>query len=233
MNMKYTCLITSNAQLFILMTVLVTISCSKDDFPSPIVNDNAVILTDLQIGQTSTYIRYTHSCSDESVDFAYTGDTLLLSVIDQNGQLYFEERITDHSPMAANVSVAQIVRHPVFGDREKVLIPERFNSKLFFFFGNDTIPVMEQHSALLKQEGCLLYQTDTPFVGNDIGKLDQFVIGDIVQKDKRTVSCVPIVDLDAYLIYDDYQLFQSHTIVRQEFFGQTVAIDIQGWVLVE
>lgn len=218
--------------IFLISFTLFIMACSKNDtaIEDEITHVNEisspVMLTDLQDGQSSTYVRYESNCINGTTDFRYTGDTLILSVVEEQGQLFFEERLTSHSSLANN----EVIKHTVYGDGQRVLIPERFDSYLFFFFGNDTIPVLESYSTTLKQKDCLLFEDQTVFTGNDIGQLEQFEIGDILLTDKRAVSCVPnLLNIDAYLIYDDEQLFHSYIAPRE--FG-TSASSI-GWRLID
>ena len=76
-----------------------------------------------------------------------------------------------------------------------------------------------------------MYQDGDPFIGNDIGYISSFEVGDIRLDDKAGVSCVPMVDIDAYLIYDRDYLYLSHTIIFSEFFGD-ITETIDGWKMI-
>lgn len=222
--------------LFFFSCLILLFSCNKEDqivAPNPIEKDTGITLTNLQVGQTSTYIRYTTTCENEESDFQYTGDSLVVTVIEKDGQLYLEERITDGSPMLQDDGVEQIFTHIVHGDGQRIMIPERGTSQLFYFFGNDTLPVLAEVNVDLKQNGCQLFLNENPFIGNEIGKIEQFKVGDIIQTDKRSVSCIPMFTIDAYLIYDNRRLYQSHTIHFETFWDEVLSDVIIGWVLVE
>ena len=72
----------------------------------------------------------------------------------------------------------------------------------------------------------------SPFIGDEIGVVQNFQFGNVEIKNKTVVSCVPMVDIDAYLIYDNGQLFLSHTVTIVEFMG-TIEEYINGWELIE
>jgi hypothetical protein len=95
-----------------------------------------------------------------------------------------------------------------------LLIPERQQSYLFFFFGNDTIHLTKPHDLNLQQGSCFVeYMDGAPFIGEEIGLLPNFTLGTVQFSNNRAISCVPpILNLDAYLIYDSKQLYVSHTI---------------------
>ena len=206
-----------------------TFSCStkKEDpfLPEP---DNLVNFSDLREGQQTTYIRYTTKCDSLEDLFQYTGDTLILEVVSRNDSLFFKETVTVYSPLYLNGQFTEPVEYPVTLLEDKIYIPERFSSALFFFYENDYIYLKPQHDVDLVQEGCRLMQEGQPFIGNDIGALTSFEIGNIKVNDKTSISCEPLEDLDAYLIYDNEHLEVSHVIILEGFLG-SVEERVLGW----
>ena len=219
------------------LTVLAACSKVEDPIINPPIDDpiaeNVVNLSDLKVGQQSMFVKYISSCDSLEEKFKYTGDTLVVEIVEQGGELFLKEYYTEYSPMYIDTFISNDpVLYPVRGIENNVLIPERFNSSLFFFYGNDTIRLNRQYDVDLVQQGCKLMIDSNPFIGDEIGVVADFQFGDIEVKNKTVVSCVPMVDIDAYLIYNNEQLFLSHTVTIVEFMG---FIDeyIAGWELIE
>ena len=219
-----------------ILTILV--ACNKeDDSIVPIIDDpapeNALNLSNLKAGQQSLFVKYKSTCDSLEEKFEYTRDTLIVEVVEQNGKLFLKEYLTENSPMYLDTfSSNDPVFYSVRGIENNVLIPERTYSSLFFFYGNDTIRLNRQHDVSLVQEGCKLMIDSSPFIGDEIGLVQDFHFGNIEVKNKTVVSCVPMVDIDAYLIYNNEQLFLSHTVTIVEFMG-FIQEYIAGWELLE
>jgi hypothetical protein len=217
--------------------VVVIAACAKEDIP--VIDDpdplpeNAINLSDLKEGQKSFFIKYTSTCDSLEEKFEYTRDTLVVEVVKQNGELFLKEYLTENSPMYQDTfSSNEPVFYPVRGIENNVLIPERAYSSLFYFYGNDTIRLNRQHDVNLLQSGCKLMIESNPFIGDEIGVVQNFRFGGVEVKNKTVVSCVPMVDIDAYLIYNNEQLFLSHTVTIVEFMG-FIQEFIAGWELLE
>lgn len=222
-------------RFFLLICVVILLAaCDKDPIvdPEP-VPENAIDLSDLKAGQKSYFIKYTSTCDSLEEKFQYTRDTLVVEVVDQNGELFLKESYTENSPIYLDTLIPNDpVFYPVRGIENNVLIPERAYSSLFYFYGNDTIRLNRQHDVNLIQQGCKLMINSNPFIGDEIGEVQDFRFGSIEVENKTAVSCVPLVDVDAYLIYNDEQLFLSHTVTIIEFNG-FIQEFIAGWELLE
>lgn len=207
--------------------VALTFSCSKDDEPSSS-KKSSIDLSNLEVGQASTYRQYYTNCGNLNGDFQYTGDKMVVEVIESDGSLYFKEYLTSDSPSVIGGNAQDPVIHKVIVENGRILIPERNLSPVFYFYGNDTIHLNPQPEVNLEQNGCVLQTAPgSPFIGNEIGLVDDFKIGQVSQSDKIAVSCVPVIlDLEAYLIYDSHKLYISHTMTG---FGGI----INGWELME
>lgn len=225
--------------LCLLSLTLLVFTCSKETTPDPNPNptpnlpkEGEINLSDLKEGQKSRYKKYISTCSDIDGNFEFTGDILVVEVISENGQLLLKEYLTEDSPMFIDGSFKETYTYPVEGGGERLLIPDRLNSALFYFYGNDTIQLNPSQKVNLKQEGCSLMLNDNLFNGNDIGFVPSFEIGGVKQKEKIAVSCVPTIQLDAYLFYDQYQLYMSHTATLVWDLDGTQSSDqITGWIL--
>lgn len=197
-------------------------------------NEDSIILSqrdyidfrDLEDGQYSYFIRYESTCDNLNGDFVLTGDTLRVEVIEENNDFKFKESFTENSPMYINGQTEPTI-HEVIPYDNFILIPERFNSALFFFYGNDTIHTRNFERENMVQNNCRVDFNGSTFIGNEIGLIDKFEIGDFEYKNKTVVSCLPMmIELDAYLIYDNKELVMSHTV--DKFSNQ-----IWGWKLIE
>ncbi|MEM7375262.1 MAG: hypothetical protein AAF587_42095 [Bacteroidota bacterium] len=196
------------------------ISCQDDPPPVPIpgaVPTDWVDFSNLKIGQTTTFILYLSDCSQLEEEFTFTGDTLVLEVIDQNGQLHLQESLTRGS--SGYEPSNEAVRYPVESKDGIALLPDRQSSSLFFFYANDTLRLNPTQTEPLKQDGCQLVLDKAPFIGNDIGFVSDFAFGDVHLKEKIAVSCEPYFDLDAYLLYDARHLYMSHKIMEERILG--------------
>ncbi len=227
-----------NNNYFLLICVLVVLNaCTKDndpiiDPPNP-VPETALNLSDLKEGQQSLFVKYISTCDSLEEKFEYTRDTMVVEVVEQGGELFLKEYYTEHSPIYLDTFIPNDpIYYPISGIENNVIIPERVNSALFYFYGNDTIRLNRQHDVNLVQQGCKLMIDSNPFIGDEIGEVQNFLFGDIEVKNKTVVSCVPMVDIDAYLIYSNEQLFLSHTVTIVEFMG-FIEEYIAGWELIE
>jgi hypothetical protein len=187
-------------------------SCTSDDDITPIPDtnpQNELRLNDLRLGQSSQFVMFVGQCFPSS--FEYTGDTLIVEVVALNGGLGIRESYT-----SASVNLAEMVpaTYPVIPTESYLLLPQRGSSALFFFFGNDTLPVQKPSSINLHQGDCFVeYPSGDAFIGEEVGLISPFEIGELQYFDKHVVSCVPpMMLLDAYLVFDTKQLSVSMTI---------------------
>ncbi len=212
-----------------LVFLLLLSSCEKN-INQPIVNHNQIDLSNPKVGQISCYVEYNAACALGNSSYSFSQDTLIVKVIEQDGDLHFMEYLTYHSPSHQDGSFGNPKIYPVYFEQDYMLIPERQKSELFFFYGNDTMHINPVHDLDLQQDGCYLYHpTGEQFIGEEIGFSETVDFGMIHKEEKTVVSCVPtILDLDAYIVYDLNSIQVSHTI-------QTTLNDqnINGWVLVE
>ena len=222
--------------IFLALTILS--SCSKDRVINPPKDDvpdverfeGFVDFTDPLPGQKSRYIKYESVCDDMNSEFRFTGDTIVFEVAELNGQVIFREFYTAGSPAQISYPDQEPIEYTFDKNGNDLLIPDRFQSHLFFFYGNDTIRLNPVEQVELAQNGCMLDLGSSTFIGDEIGFVKDFAIGPIEIKDKIAVSCVPILDLDAYLIYNRHHLYMSHTVVSSSFGGETW-MQIQGFKL--
>ncbi len=216
-------------QLIGLITILFFVACSKEEpvtpvTPLPPVN-NDVKLSELKAGQSSVYLHYHSSCENFNGNFSYTGNTITLTILEEDGKLYAQE---DY--YYKGVDTSYITTYEVYNEGKFVVIPERWNSSLFNFYDNDRIDMEPESRIGLEQNGCQIFHSDKVFEGNDIGVLDNFKIGDIEEEDLTLVSCEPILEVEGYLMYDDNRLIASH-VIHIDGWSEPFPTSIQGWIL--
>lgn len=223
-----------NKQDFLIISSLLFFllsSCTKEATTLDLGSE--INLSNLQEGQTSRYVGYTSQCADMDALFEYTGDTLIVRVLKENDDFYFEESYSPHSKTIQNGRVIEPIRYPVIEEGGKLVLSERTRSRLFNFYGSDDLHLsVKSKLPTLFQNGCRLELRGNPFVGDDITKLNSFKIGPLQVYQKIAVSCVPMIDIDGYLIYDSRQLLMSHRIVEASFNGST-SDGIGGWWLID
>lgn len=209
-------------------------SCEKAEVvPGPF-KEGAVHFKDLKAGQESKFVRYTLNCNDFEESFQWTGDTLVLKVIEEGKELYFQESLTPGSPMYLQGGDINPVTYPIERQVDQLYLPQREDSKLFYFYGSDYLVLKKEPSTLLnhlEQDNCYMNLKGEAFIGDEIGIIDQFEIGTFKVENKMAVSCIPIyLGIDAYLSYDLDQLYLSHVIHKSEFNGQRTD-SVEGWFL--
>lgn len=191
--------------------------------PTPAVPVGKIDFRSLEAGQLSRYVAYRSECLALADSFAYTRDTLEVRVQLNEGKLFLEERFTEGSPMWEFNSTPVV--HRIIQGADYVLIPDRFRSQLFFFYGNDTLRMGYENTARLKQNDCTLNIQEDPFTGVEIGYLPTFRVGPIELRKKSVVSCLPGSIIPsfggAYIFHDDAQVYMSHTVTDA----------VRGWEL--
>jgi len=213
-----------------LAALIFVTACHQDDEPfMPIFFTEQVNFSDLKVGQQSFYRAYQADCSDMNGTFEWTGDTLVLEVTGTASDLILRESFTKGSPiMNGQVIPPPPVEYPVSNIDEGVLLPERSASRLFYFYANDTLRLNPSHDITLQQDECFLTSESGVFVGNDIGYLPLFEVGEVKVAEKTAVSCEPLIELDGYLIHDDEKLYVSHIVDLLD-----LQSTIRGWHLIE
>lgn len=194
-----------------LLLFALLIACDSDDdgginpLPDPNIN-----LDQPRVGQQTTFLRIEGNCG-WSADFHYTTDTLLVEVVKEGDVLSFRESFTPGSPLYETNT--DPVTYPVMDEDGFLLIPEREQSSLFFFYGNDTIFTKNIEPVTAVQNECTPMVSGDVFRGDDIAFIEDIAIHDVALRDQIIVSCVPVIfDLEAYLCYNQGELNLSYTL---------------------
>jgi hypothetical protein len=208
-------------------------NCKEVTVPKPYVHEVPINqisaahinLSNLQKGQKSVYVRYEYGCgSMGSQNVKFTQDTLVLEVIDSTGTLYFRETFAEGTQLFGEDIPTQPIIYKANPENGNLMFDSyRRNSVLFHFYGNDTLQLNPNHNATVTQQPCNFNYNDTVFYGNEIGKIDTVKVGDIEILDKTIVSCVPLITIDGYLVYDSSKLFVS----------QGYNWQVMGWLLTD
>ncbi len=215
-----------NLVYLLIPSLLLLSACTKDDDnqSDPETPKNYVSLKSPKTGQQNMYVQYRKECGQDD-SFQYTGDTLILSVIESDTATLLKETFTSGS---TNLSEMEDAIYPIYPNEDYILIPERQASWLFFFYGNDTIHLNQPADVELTQDNCVLtYLNGETFIGNEIASITSYEIGDIGLFNKSAISCVPpIMDIEAYLIYDKKGIEVSSTM-------DLLGSNLNGWVWVK
>ncbi|MEQ9402895.1 MAG: hypothetical protein RIM99_04865 [Cyclobacteriaceae bacterium] len=179
-------------------TLTILFGCSEESAgPFIDVNPDAGIdLQNIQSGNSASYVLYDSQCDQ---NFQFTGDTLVISVIEKNDSLFLREQYTEGSYRE------RTIEHVIIPKNGYVLIPDRFSSEFLFFYGNDTIFLDRPATVDLVQNGCQLMENGDTFIGDAIGSIDKFEFGTMRIINKKGISCVPgNFEIDAYIFYSDH-----------------------------
>lgn len=203
-------------QLFVKLTlffsILLVIWACEDTVPDGITNNNPISFSSPSEGQKTYFQRYTSTCDNLNLDFEFTGDTLVVELVRNTDEYYLSESFTANSPLYQQGNTTSVAHKIVFKD-DFVLVPERNSSTLFFFYGNDTIHINPAQKEVMTQSACRIDFKGQTFIGNEIGSINSFQLGPLIENNKTVISCVPNwIQLEAYLIYDENKLLMSHTV---------------------
>ncbi len=216
-----------------LLLALLQFACVENDVDITYTTDkphsSRINLLELVPGQQTMYRNYQQRC--DTSDFRWTGDTLVTTIFKDGDELFMSEQYTEGSPSYSFFGGR--ITYPVSSKAGVMMIPQRHESILFNFYGSDKIHLIPTERIELSQSGCLMATDSSIFIGDDIGHIEAFDFGDFRVEDKTAVSCVPIFDVDAYLVYDSYQLYLSHQVTKSTFGGTTTYHFVNGWMMIE
>ena len=192
--------------IFFLSTLALMItSCSDDEtiIEEPIIEEVPIIEDEpglnfghLELGDITHFIMFQNECDDLGGDLNFTGDTLTWEVTQlENGKAVLTERFTESSPLAD----IQPFDNPISFTSDYILMPNRWESNLFFFYGNDTLRVAPTPTVELTQQGCSFMLGNNIFTGDEIAQVSEASMGTYSYSDMTVVSCVPGSVQDAYI----------------------------------
>lgn len=177
------------------------------------------------INQENTYIGYFGFCDY----FNPTRDTLIVKVVGIDGQeLQLRESFTPGSPKLADHP--DPLTYEVIWSKDYIITSPtvRKQSHLFYYFGPDTLWLRQPASLTLRQDQCRVYHDSVPFEGGKIGSISFFKAGMEEYLQKKVVSQVVSPDTnliwDAFLVFDQHNIFSSYHNVKEEIYVQSPTV---------
>ncbi len=206
---------------FSLLLLVLLAACSALELPEKESRPGAVDFSQPQTDQLSRYRIYSTTCNKLDEDFEWTGDTLLLWWEQQDDRWYLAEALSQGSPNKG--WQLDTFRQEVRFHADYCLLPQRFGSRLFGFYGNDTLWLQKPIDARVKQNDCRIDIGGEQFIGEELGLLPDFRIGEVEVKEVMAVSCVPnMFSVSGYLLYDSRYLQVSHWVAEDLAGSETV-----------
>lgn len=184
------------------MLILCMTACSNEDeprLPYPI-DPQYINFQEPEVGQFNEYELKTYTCG--------ATDSETMSVIKwevtEVTESEVEIRETNNGTEVATFTADRLA------EGWSISAEERIESNMLFFYGDDLIRVNAPTTADVQQQGCVFFDGSDKFVGEYVARAAEFNVGDFELRDMKVVSCVPtILDLDGYLLYNDYTLWAS------------------------
>ena len=211
----------------VMKKILLILSCISLSFTACSTDDTTGVtdsldLNALRVGQESILILYKSSCNQFPEVINFTGDSLRWKVKSRLGNIFLvEEAFTAGSPLYN----LEPVQYSIIDYQDYVLVPDRFSSNLFFFYGNDTIYKSPTPTLNLEQDACnFVDSSNAIFTGDAIAHVVQAEIGERSLSNQILVSCVPIkLNLNGYILYSEGKIESIHSY-------DTDAIAVRGWM---
>lgn len=209
--------------VFFSFCLAMLVSCKNDENVKP--ERDILNFGNLELGKKLDFLMFTTSCDDFNGSFQLTGDTLAWSVdMVSADSILLKEAFTDGSPLAQD-------REPVLvkvteANPDRIIMPNRWSSNLFFFYGNDTLRVNPTHTVELSQEDCAFKLGEDVFRGDEIAFINALNIEDYSFDNMTIVSCVPGSVGDAYIIYNNGNI---KAIFSRDFFSS----DVRGFIALD
>ncbi len=219
---------------YLLAVVVLTLwACDRED-PIVIVDpplENRVDFQNPVVGQENRYLSYRGECGQ----LESTGDTLFLRVVGLDGDsLVFQEEYTIGSPSYYPDAISYGAKWNA--NQLEIAADIRVQSALFYFYGSDVLRLKQDHDRKMTQQQCLVRDGGDSFTGDAIGRVPKFDVGVEEYRQKKIVSCVPVIlELDGYLLYDEHHLFSSFTSSLTSCCGQPVPDEpvVQAFALIQ
>lgn len=213
---------------FLLMMVMMACSTEETiiDEPTiddPIIEEVGLNFGNLELGDITQFVLFQSDCEDMNETLQFTGDTLTWEVTQlDNGEAVLTETFTASSPLAKIEPFDNSIGYT----SDYILMPNRWQSNLFFFYGKDTLRVDPAPTVELTQQGCNFMLGDNLFTGDEIALINEAKVGTYTYSDMTVVSCVPGSVLDGYIVYKEGAI---SAIFSREFLSGTV----RGWIAIE
>jgi hypothetical protein len=206
----------SKYSLLLFSILLVFSSCEKEnittpDDPDPVLNPDRVNFQDPVVGQFNTFEVFSYECGQANQNEVWELD-LTITAADEN-TIEFTESYENGDDV-----VFEAQRK---GDYLIISAEDRQTTRLFFFYGSDSLRLKESPVMELNYRDCVFYNGNDKFTGDVVATMPTFSLEGRTFNNQKVVSCVPVIlDLDGYLFYDQYGLTASISTSTSGFGGQ-------------
>jgi hypothetical protein len=198
----------------LLFTVLaIFTACEKENItapidPDPVLNPDRVNFQDPIVGQFNTFEVFSYECGQANQNEVWELD-LTITAANEN-TIEFTESYENGDDV-----VFEAQRK---GDYLVIRPEDRQATRLFFFYGSDSLRLQETPVMELTYQDCVFYNGNERFIGDVVATMPVFNVEGRTFNNQKVVSCVPtILDLDGYLFYDQYGLTASITTSTSTF----------------
>ncbi|MTB52514.1 hypothetical protein [Lewinella sp. W8] len=208
-------------------SLLIMTGCDDDQAivtPTPTPPTEGLInFQDPEVGQVNAYQTISYSCGEALPNDRPELRLTVTGVSDT--EIEFTETFGNADPVVFTAE-----RRP---GNLLISAEDRRATELFFFYGSDSIRLDAPPTATLSQKDCVFFDGAEKFTGDYVAMVPAYSIGDLTFQDLKTVSCVPtILDLDGYLLYNEFTLKASISATSSEFGGQVDRF-VRSFVLIE
>jgi hypothetical protein len=172
--------------------------------PEPIINPDRINFQAPEVGQFNAFEAISYECGTAISD--ENRWELKLTITGVSPETI---EFTESYENSANTEVITALR------QEGVIAisaEDRQRSRLFFFYGSDSLRLEAPTVADLTYNDCVFFDNGEKFTGDYVAGIPSFELDGKTFKDQKVVSCVPVIlDLDGYLFYDQHGLTASIT----------------------
>lgn len=206
----------SKYSLLLFSLFIVFSSCEKEnittpDDPDPVLNPDRVNFQDPVVGQFNTFEVFSYECGQANQNEVWELD-LTITAADEN-TIEFTESYENGDDV-----VFEAQRK---GDYLVISAEDRQATRLFFFYGSDSLRLKESPVMELNYRDCVFYSGNDKFTGDVVATMPTFSLAGRTFTDQKVVSCVPVIlDLDGYLFYDQHGLTASISTSTSGFGGE-------------
>jgi len=170
--------------------------------PDPVINPDRVNFQDPKVGQFNAFEAISYECGEAIVD--ENRWELKLTITDVSPETI---EFTESYENTTNTTVFTALRQDGV---IAISAEDRAQSRLFFFYGSDSIRLDAPTTAELTYQDCVFFDDGEKFTGDYVAGIPSFELDGKTFKDQKVVSCVPVIlNLDGYLFYDKHGLTAS------------------------
>ena len=205
----------SKYSLLLFAVLLVFTACEKENITTPgdsdpVLNPDRVNFQNPIVGQFNTFEVFSYECGQANQNEVWE----LNLTITAAGENTIE--FTESNENGTDV-VFEAQRQ---GDYLIISAEDRQATRLFFFYGSDSLRLKESPVMELTYEDCVFFNGNEKFTGDVVATMPVFNLEGKTFNNQKVVSCVPVIlDLDGYLFYDQYGLTASITTSTSGFGG--------------